>query len=182
MLKSKDYEVVGIFNSTEYLDQAADELFSHGFDQSSLSVLENEKSIDVQLRKNYTKVDELADKDNVPRSAFFAEENFALAQGAIVGGLMYIGCIVAAAIVIIGHGSISSALVTASAIIILGIFLAKILRKHHNKYIKQQIKKGGLLLWVHLRHKSQKNLVMKILQSNHARNVHLHSIPKGLYQ
>ncbi len=173
MLKIKQYEVVGIFSSIEDLDQAVNELFIHGFDQSSLSVLANEELIRRQLKKNYKRIDELADDANVPRSAFYAEENFSIAQGAILGILIFIGVITAAAMVIMKGSSIFFASMVVGTIIIISTLLATIVTKYHKKYLEQQLKKGGLLLWVRLRDKLLKNKVIWILKNNNARNVHL---------
>ena len=171
MLKTKQYEVVGIFNSIDEMDQAVDELFLHGFDQSTLSVLANEP-----FNKAYKKVDELVNNDNTPRSAFYAEENFAIAKGAAIGGFSCIGGMIAVILVNIKGWPISHALLILGMAIILGILLAEIIGHHHKDYIDDQLKKGGLLLWIHLRDKLLKDKAMWVLRNNHARNVHLRYI------
>ena len=185
MKKEKYYEVVGIFNSAQELNETVNELFTHGFEQSSLSVLANEDLVIQNLGKNYRKVDDIADDIQTARTSFYPEENISIAKGAIIGGLMYIGTIATSGIIIIGGGPLSVALTTAAAVAgtttIIGVLLAKMIGKHHEEYIEKQLQKGGLLLWVHLKDKSQKNLVVKILQDNHARNVHLRFVAKNFY-
>ncbi len=194
MSKKNNYEVVGIFSSVEELNQAVDELFFHGFNQASLSVLENEEKLQQQLGKDYNrplsklasgmefeKVDNLADDPHTARTAFYAEENINIAKGAVMGGLMYIGVIMLTGLIIIGKGAISFkiamvALIAVTATIT-GILLVNMISNHHEKHLKRQLKKGGLLLWVHLKDKSKKDMVIKVLQNNNARNAHLHRLP-----
>ncbi len=173
MLKLRQYEVVGIFNSIEELGQAVDELFIHGFDQSALSVLANEESVRQQLKKNYKKIDELADNENVPRAAFYAEENFSIAQGAALGILIFIGVTTASAMFIIKGISLDLTSTIVGISVIASILVAQTIGKYHKRYIEQQLKKGGLLLWARLRDKALKDKVIWILKNNQARNVHL---------
>jgi hypothetical protein len=175
MLKEKSYEIVGIFSNIEELDQAVDELFVHGFDSSSLSVLANEESMGKQLKKQ--KVDMLADNSKVPRSAFFAEENFSLECGAIISVISYIGAMVAVFANAKGLPFIFTFII-AGVISIFSIILAYIVGKRHKTYIEQQLQKGGLLLWVQLKKESQKTIVIKIFKKNNARKIHLKYAPK----
>jgi hypothetical protein len=179
MLKEKQYEVVGIFSSVEALDQAVGELFFHGFDQSSLSILANEESVRQQLKENYKKIDELANNDDLPRTAFYAEENFSIAQGAIIGILMFIGITTSAAMVILKQSSLFLALIITGISVIGSILLARLVAKYHKRYLDLQLKNGGLLLWVQLKDKLLKDKVISILKSNKARNVHLRYIHKN---
>ncbi len=179
MLETKQYEVVGIFSSIDELNQAVDELFIHGFNQSSLSVLANEESVRQQLKTKYKKIDELADNNNVRRSAFYAEENFSIAQGAILGILIFIGTTTATAMVVLKGHSLFLAFTVMGAAIIGSILLAKIIGKYHKKYLEQQLKKGGLLLWIELGDKLLKDKVIRMLKHNNARNVHLRYIPNN---
>ena len=177
MTKEKCYEVVGIFTTIEELDQAVGELFTHGFDQSSLSIPSNEIEIKQKLKRNYKSIADLADNPNVPRTSFQAEENIGIAEGAIISVLIYIGAMVTAAIIIskgkdLDYTLTVIAIITGAATAI-GILLAIMLNNHHKNYIKNQLKKGGLLLWVQLKNKSQANVVIKVLKHNQAINAYL---------
>ena len=235
MSEKNDYEVVGIFSSVEELDQAVDELFVHGFNQASLSVLANEEKVQQQLGKNYNrllsnlasgrefegglehgtgvytevhedssteptyklsaevefrkksnKVDDLADDPHTARTAFYAEENISIAKGAVIGGLMYIGVIMVTGLIIMGEGSVFSKIVMVALVAvsttIIGVLLINMISNHREKHLKRQLKKGGLLLWVHLKDKSQKDMAIKVLQNNNARNAHLHRLPINFFK
>ncbi len=173
----KSYEVEGIFKSKDELDQAVNELFVHGFDQSSLSVLSDKIIIHQNFQKKLKDILDLANNSSVSRTFFLAEENIGLAEGAIISVLMYVGTLTAAGIIILKGGNVKLTLTIAVSIGILftlvGIWLANIIRKHHKEYIENQLKKGGLLLWVQLKNKSQLNIVKAVLEKNNAINVHL---------
>ncbi len=183
MLREKDYdyEIVGVFSSIEELDQAVDELFTHGYNPASLSVLANEEAIKHELKRSYRRINELMDDSNVPRATFYAEENFILAQGVVIGVLMYIGGIIAAYISNIKDGSIFLALITAGISTLVGVLLASIIKRHHSEYIEQQLQKGGLILWVQLHDKASRNIVARVLKNNNATHVHLRYMPKKIY-
>ena len=169
-MKKKFYEVVGVFGSVNDLNQAANELFIYGFDQSSLSVPASE-----EIDNN---INDLINKSTIVRDSFYAEENINIAEGAIIGVLLYITTLIVADVVIAKDlcnaylAIIISAIVAAS----MGILLAMIINKYHKHYIEKQLKKGGLILWVRLKDKDQKAVVKKILLNNHATNVHLRHI------
>lgn len=170
-------EVVGIFTNEEDLDQAVDELFIHGFDQASLSILSDEATVKQKLKKHYKKISELADDPKVPRTFFKAEENISLGEGAIISLSMYIGILPVVGVIILSGGDIKQALFMAAiiggAITAIGVLLAIMLNRHHKKYIRTQLQKGGLLLWVQLKNKSQVDIVKKVLKKHYATNVHL---------
>ena len=186
MLKEKvsnEYcEVIGIFGSLESFEAAISELLSHGFDQSELSVLASDEVI--RQAVNYKKIDELADNRKTPKAPFYAEENIAIAQGGVIGGLIYVGTLAAAGIGLAGKGVLSTSLIAiatgASAVV--GVIIAKFLGAHHKDYIENQLKKGGLLLWVHLRDKLKEKLVSDIFKKHLAREVHLRCVPIDFYQ
>lgn len=172
---NKDYycEVVGIFPSIEDLNNSVDELFLHGFNHSELSVLATKESVEEKLGKNYNLID-LENNLDAPKEAFYPEENIAIAQGAIIAGLTYIGSISAISIAIFGGGPMALAAIAAGGSTAIGLVLAKLLGKHHADYLEVQLEKGGLLLWVHLIDLKQKEQVSQIMKKNLARDVHLH--------
>ena len=176
--QKKYYEVVGIFKSIEELNESVDELFSIGFNQSSLSVLSRNQINKQKDKEAVESVASLADNRETLRTSFQAEENISLAEGAIISGLMYIGGVGTSAVVIITKGADSN-LFLASAIgiiaTIIGIILAIMLNKYHKQYIEYQLRNGGLILWVHLKEKSQSHDVIKILKFYNATKIHTSS-------
>ena len=120
----------------------------------------------------------IADDRETIRTSFQAEENISLAEGAIISCLMYIAGVGGSALLIASIDK-NNNLFLASAIgvtaTIIGIILAIMLGRYHQKYIDYQLRKGGLILWVQLENKSQANDVIKILEYYNAAKVKLHS-------
>ncbi|MBL4653802.1 MAG: hypothetical protein JKY53_13210 [Flavobacteriales bacterium] len=146
MAVNKYYEIVGVFHSIVDLNQAVDELFYHGVNQSYLSALANKNTIEQKLGKHYSKVKHLSDNENTPRVAFQAEENIALAEGAVIGILIYIGVLITGGVIIIKGGNFYHALrvsvVAAVTATIIGVLMARIISRHHKRYLDYQFKKG----------------------------------------
>ncbi len=180
-LEKLNCEVVAVFNSMEELENAADELFSHGIDHSYLSMIANEKEVAKYLGNKYHNTSEYEDLPNINKSSYSGEENIAIGQGAIIAGLTYVASLTAASIVIAGGGLLTRLLTTTitagSAAALFGVFLANLIGKKHADFLDAQLKNGGLLLWVHVSDPNKCSLIYDILMKNYANNVHVHCIP-----
>src|SRR5205807_1274853 len=84
-------EAVGVFDRSEDLQDAIDELLSSGFDRAELSLLASEHAVEEKLGHRYEKVAALADDPTVPRAAYVSIEAIGGAEGGLIGGLMYVG-------------------------------------------------------------------------------------------
>ncbi|MEX2374471.1 MAG: hypothetical protein WD942_02650 [Dehalococcoidia bacterium] len=171
-------EAVGIFEHSEDLEDAVDELLSSGFDRAELSLLASERAVDEKLAHRYKKVTELADDPNVPRSAYVSTEAIGDAEGGVIGGLLYIGAASAAGAVVASGGTLAAA-VAAAALAggaggLVGALLAKRIGSHHADYLQDQIDRGGLLLWVRLWNAADERRAIEILGRHSARDVHVH--------
>ena len=89
--KSAVREAVGNFDGPDTLQEAIDELLTSGFDRAELSLLARETAVQEKLGHKYRKVSELEDEADVPWSAHVSTEAVGDAEGAVIGGLMYIG-------------------------------------------------------------------------------------------
>jgi hypothetical protein len=143
-------EAVAVFKTADALQEAIDELLSSAFDRADLSVMASEHAVQEKLGHKYRKVEELEDDSSVPRVAYVEPESFGAAEGALVGGLLYIGAGVAA--VLASAGTLAT-IITAGAIgggagALIGSVLAKLVGDHHAHYLQEQLDHGGLLLWV----------------------------------
>ncbi len=93
-------EAVGVFDDVETLQAAIDELESSGFDRAELSLLAGEHVVEEKLGHLYEKVSELEDDPKVPRAAYVSTETIGDAEGALIGGLMYVGATAAAGAIV----------------------------------------------------------------------------------
>jgi hypothetical protein len=175
-------EVVAVFNSIKSLETAADELFTHGIDHSQLSVLAKEQDVIQQLGKDNYTVNEISDLSNVPKVSYNAEENIGAAQGVVISGLIYVVSLTAIGFIIAGDGSVTRIIATALAAgtvaAWIGVYLASLIGQNHADYLNTQLKKGGILLWVHIQNPNKSKIICDILKKNDAYNVHVHCVTK----
>jgi hypothetical protein len=174
-------EAVGIFHDADALETAIDELLSAGFDRADLSLLASERAVEDKLGHRYQRVDALADDPGAPRVAYVSTEAIGGAEGALVGGLVYVGALVASGAVVASGGTLA-AVIAAAALAgggggLIGSLLAKRVGWHHASYLHEQLEHGGLLLWVHLEKSIDEKRAVEILRKYSADGVHLHGAP-----
>ncbi len=174
-------EAVGIFHSPQGLQGAIDELLSSGFHRAELSLLASELAVVEKLGHRYAKVDVLADDPAVPRAAYVSTEAIGDAEGALIGGLVYVGATVATGAVVASGGTllavIAGAALAGGAGGLIGSVLAKWLGNHHAHYLQEQIERGGLLLWVRTWDAAKEERAVEILTKYSAEKVHVHGLP-----
>jgi hypothetical protein len=171
-------EVVGIFHTSADLQAAIDDLLSGGFDRAELSLLASARSIEKKLGHAYRKTSDFADNPEVPRSAYVSTEAIGDAKGGLIGGLIYVGAVVAAGAVVVSEGPLAAAFAAAAvaggAGGLIGSLLARVVGRHRANYLQEQIDNGGLLLWVHARDAIHEARSIDILRSHCGDNVHVH--------
>lgn len=170
-------QAVGVFDTVESLEGAIDALCSSGFDRADLSLLAGEQVVREKLGHMYTKVDEIEDDPDTPRTAYVSRESIGAAEGALIGAPLYVVGTLAAGIVTAAGGALF-AIILAAAIgggagAAAGSLLAKAVGKHHAEYVEQQLRRGGLLLWVRTWTEEQEKQATKILSKYSAHDVHI---------
>jgi hypothetical protein len=174
-------EAVGVFDSPETLQDAIDELMSSGFDRAEISLLAGEKTVDEKLGHKYRKIAELEDDPIVPSCCYVSTESIGDAEGALIGGLMYVGATAAAGAVVMTGGTL--ALVIAAAALaggvggLFGSLLSKWVGDHHAHYLQEQLDHGGMLLWVRTWDAAREKRASDILSRHSGRDVHVHTLP-----
>jgi len=170
-----------VFDDVEHLQTAIDELESSGFDRAEISLLAGSGAIESKLGHVYEKVEELEDDAKVPRSAYVSTESIGDAEGALIGGLFYIGALTAIGAVVASGGALLSVLAAAAvaggAGGMAGAALAALVGQHHANYLQEQLDRGGLLLWVSTRDTAHVTRAKEILKRNSAHDVHIHKLP-----
>ncbi|WP_020590813.1 hypothetical protein [Kiloniella laminariae] len=174
-------EAVGVFHTAKELEAAVDALLSAGFDRSELSLLASENSVNEKLGHRYSSVAELEDDPDVPRTAYVEQDSIVEGKTALIGGLAYIGAVVAAAPVVASGGSLAVAIIGAvlagGSAGIFGTFVAEWIGHKHAQDIESQLEHGGLLLWVTLRDAAHEEKALAILAAQGAADVHCHDLP-----
>jgi hypothetical protein len=176
-------EAVGVFDTADALQEAIDELQSSGFDRADLSLMTSEHVVEDKLGHRYQKVSELEDDSQTPRASYIAPESIGEAQGALVGGLFYIGAIGAAGLIFASGGSMAAAILAATAAGgaggLLGAVLGKLIGDRHAQTLQEQIDRGGLLLWVRTWDEDHEKRAVDILTKHSGHDVHVHGVRGG---
>ena len=173
-------EAVAVFDDAKSLEAAIDELESSGFDRAEISLLAGARAVEEKLGHVYLKVDELEDDPSVPRTAYVSRESIGDAEGALIGGLLYVGAVVAAGAVVASGGALATAIGAAALAggsgAAFGALLSRFVGESHANDIEDQLDHGGLVLWVRTTDKKTEERAKLILTRHAARDIHIHDI------
>lgn len=174
------HEAVGVFDNVDDLQHAIDQLQENGFMAQELSVLSDDKTVKNKLGKTYKDIQDAEDDPRAPRSVFIPRETAGDIEGVLIALPLYLSAVITAVSIIASGGSfmnaITGALVAGIAGAAIGYIFARLYDDRYHEKIHKQLKKGGLLLWVHLRSKRLGQRAKKILKQNHAHDIHIHEI------
>lgn len=174
-------EAVGVFHDRDSFQNAVEDLMSAGFDRAELSLLAGEQAIEEKLGHAYRRVQELRDNPKVPRAVYVENHSVAEGKTGVIGGLAYIGAVVGAGAAVASGGTLAAA-VAAAAIAgggggLIGGWLAQFLGRDQANALQNQLDRGGLLLWVHVRDQAREERAIEILKRDGAGDVHVHELP-----
>lgn len=171
-------EAVGIFDTFESLQKAVYDLMMTGFSRYDISLLADQKVLEEKLGTSYWTAPELADNPDAPRAAFVSEEAIGELEGAIAGGLFFLGSYIAMMALLTPASTVAASIaavaIGGSPTAVLGTLLARRVGKHHKDYYANQISHGGILLWVRTSDKEKEELAVKILKGHSGHDVHVH--------
>ena len=166
-------EAVGVFDTAEAFQDAVDDLMTSGFDRAEISMVASESAVEEKLGHKYEKSAECEDDCAIPRTAYVSPESIGEGEGAIIGGLLYVGAGVGA--VLASAGPLATAmLLGGGAGMVIGAVLAKIVGERHARYLQEQIDRGGLLLWVRTWDEADERRAVGILEKHSGKDVHVH--------
>jgi hypothetical protein len=171
-------EAVGVFDSFEAQQAAFYDLRSVGFHHSDISLLGSKEAIEEKLGKAYRRAADLEDDPAVPRAHFVSEEAIGELEGAIVGGFFFVGSFIALAAMLTPASTIAASIaaiaIGGSPGAVMGTLLARRVGQHHKEYYAEQIRHGGILMWVRCPDKAREDLAIKIMKGHSGRDVHVH--------
>ncbi|WP_394180531.1 hypothetical protein [Yoonia maritima] len=171
-------EAVGVFDSFETLQAAIYDLRMSGFSRYDISLLGGPEAMKEKLGSAYWRAPELEDNPDAPRAAFVSEEAIGELEGAIAGGFFFLGSYIAMAAMLTPvstlAASIAAIAIGGGPAAVIGTLLARRVGKQHKDYYANQIKNGGILLWVRTSDKEKEELAVKILKGHSGKDVHVH--------
>lgn len=174
-------EAIGIFFDSESLDEAVDELIASGFTYEQLGLLAGEFTVKERLGNYYNRINESADTEGGPRTAFVAEKSIGDTVHGFIGSLFFVGTTatsgaVVASAAILG-GSLLAAVGGAVALGGIAAAMALILRKGDAEYLEEQIDEGHLLLFVRADDAEHEKQALSILSNHGAFDARVYSVP-----
>jgi hypothetical protein len=173
-------EAVGYFETADALQEAIDELMSSGFDRAELSLLAAGHAVEEKLGHKYKKIAELEDDPKVARCCYVSTESVGDAEGALIGGPLYVAASAAAGVILASGGTMAAAILGAAlaggAGGVIGGVLAKLVGDRHAHHLQEQLEHGGLLLWVRTPDAAHERRAVDILKKHSGHDVHVHDI------
>ncbi len=171
-------EAVAYFDSADDLESAIDELLTSGFNRAEISLLATESAVEEKLHHKYRKVSELEDDPEVPRASYLPSESLGTAEGALVFTPLYVAAVSGIGAIVASGGSLLAVIIGAVAAGgtggAIGSVFAKLVGDRRANYIEDQLKHGGLLLWVRTWDKADEARAVEILNKHSGHDVHVH--------
>jgi hypothetical protein len=173
-------EVVGVFHDERALEAAIDDLLEGGFDRAEISLLAGERAVIEKLGHGYNRIAELEDDLKAARVSYASKEDYGAAEGGLISGLIYVGALAGAGAAAASGGALAAVLwaaaLTGGAGGAFGLGVARWLDHRRAERMREQLEKGGLLLWVHAGAETREKRAVDILQRHGAEDVHAHSL------
>lgn len=171
-------EAVGVFDKFEDLQQAVYDLHLVGFSRYDMSLLGSQKALEAKLGRAFWRAEDLEDDPHAPRAHFVSEEAMGELEGAIAGGFFFLGSYIAMAALLTPvstlAASIAAIAIGGGPAAVIGTLLARRAGRHHKDYYENQIRHGGILLWVRVKDDERKQKAVHILKGHSGRDVHVH--------
>jgi len=171
-------EAVGVFDTAEDLKAAFHDLRLVGFRLDEISLLARQEVLEEKLGKAYWRASDLEDDPSAPRASFVSEEAIGELEGAIAGGFFFAGSYIAMTALLTPASTVAAS-IAAIAIgggpaAVIGTLLARRAGQRHREYYANQIRHGGILMWVRVPDEEKRDLAIRILEGHSGRDVHVH--------
>src|SRR6056297_1814874 len=171
-------EAVGVFDRFEDLQQAVYDLHLVGFSRYDMSLLGSQEALEAKLGRAFWRAEELEDDPHAPRAHFVSEEAMGELEGAIAGGFFFAGSYIAMTALLTPASTVAAS-IAAIAIgggpaAVIGTLLARRAGQRHREYYANQIRHGGILMWVRVPDEEKRDLAIRILEGHSGRDVHVH--------
>lgn len=173
---------MGVFSDEETLETAVDELNVAGFRDAAISVLATAGKTKGGLSRIFRNVTEIEDSAEAPQTEFVSSNSRVEGTAALIGVPLYIGGAAGVWAVSAAGGSLAFALASAVALggigAGLGAILALAIHTRHAQRIREQLKLGGLVIWVSTPTAESERRATEILRNLGARDVHVHEVQR----
>jgi hypothetical protein len=180
---NKVREAVGVFTDQAELEDTIEDLYLAGFDRDQINLLANCRTVEAKLGRRIGNVRELEDEPNLPAGNYADRHERAEGAAGLISGLVLLSSFVAIGAAAATGGTL--AMVIAAAVVAggvsggIGALLVRALGKHRARRVGEQLRRGGLLLWVELRNDAQEQKALAILLRHSGEDVHVHELTRA---
>ena len=174
-------EAVAVFDDPKAMQRALSDLQSGGFDRADISFVARDTYLDGHLAQQYGNVHDAEDDPKARRAAPVDETDLRQRRTLDVSAAATIAAFAAVGFTVATGGATALAAgigaAAAGGVGGLGALLGKLYGKGQQTFMQEQLDRGGVLLWVHLRDATAEARALDILRRHGARDVHIHDIP-----
>lgn len=175
---SQTREVVGLFTSVEDLQDAIRELEGTSFPRQDISVMGSRAELESVFGAKTVPPELAMDNADTPRQPPARPEEITIGAAALVGVPAYVGAMGLA----LAAGAVSFPAMVGAAVIgglgggTLGAILTKIMGKRYDRHMREQLERGGLLLWARTPTRTKEESAKQIMIVCGGYDVHTHKI------
>jgi hypothetical protein len=174
-------EAVAAFADAQAMQAALSDLQSHGFNRADISFIARDSYLKGHLAQDYGDMQQAEDDPHAQRAAPVEEDDvrqrrtLEISTGATIAAFAAAGLTVATG----GATALAAGIGAAAAAGVggLGGLLGKLYGTSQQKFMEEQIERGGVLLWVRVRDAQSEQRALDILRRHGAGDVHMHDIP-----
>ena len=176
------YEIVGVFHDRDELEKAMDALEGKGIDRAQLSLLGTQEAVETRLGLPMREVESKPEQAaaDAPRQEPLKRDETGNITGMMAGIPTYIGAVLAAGVTAASGGALGGVAVAALAGGIgggaVGATAARIFNESVDQSYDEQLREGGILLFVTLKHPGEAGAAKQVLSEHAARNVETHVV------
>lgn len=170
-------EIVGLFHSAQALEKAVQELASAGWDRAEMSLLGG-RELATHHGAGKQDSEQMADDPATDRGLVVSKDDVRQVRTLTAGLAGVVGAFLTAGATIMSGGAALAAIIGAAAV---GGGAAAAVEAvgnrendERNAYLRQQLARGGILLWALLREPQDEAKARDILQRNGADDIHVH--------
>ncbi|HUJ97396.1 MAG TPA: hypothetical protein VLV85_04070 [Stellaceae bacterium] len=173
-------EAVAVFDDPEALKAAVSDLQSNGFDRADISFLARE-GFEGHLKTNYGDVRQAEDDPAAPRDAVIVDTDIRQRRTLEISMATVIAAFAAAGFTVMSGGATALAAGVAAAAAAgvggAGALLGKAYGAGQQTFIKEQLDRGGVLLWVRTPDAAAETRALDILHHHAGHDAHIHEVP-----
>ncbi len=170
-------EAVGIFQNQQDMDEAIADLEAAMFPRHNISVIGSKARMEERFGSETLSPELLEDNPRAPKDASIRPEEKTIASTVIVGVPAFFGGCAAALMV-----NPATSLVLVTAVVFGSVVGAAIggsvlfgIKTYLDNRVQEQIKEGGLVLWVKTFKPEQERQAKAIMKDHGAQDVHFHA-------